>query len=153
MTHLKQGDKAPDFTGVDQDGNLVSLSDFKDKMLVLYFYPKDNTPGCTLQACNLRDNYSVLKSKGISILGVSADSEEKHRKFIEKYDLPFPLLADTDKKICKAYGVWGEKKFMGKVFDGIHRSTFLIDENSLIRALITKVTTKNHTEQILSILN
>ncbi|MDQ3192658.1 MAG: thioredoxin-dependent thiol peroxidase [Bacteroidota bacterium] len=152
MTHLKQGDKAPDFSGIDQDGNIISLSDFMGKKLVLYFYPKDNTPGCTTQACDLRDNYSELKKLGINIVGVSADSEEKHRKFIEKYNLPFSLIADTDKKVCKAYGVWGEKKFMGKVFDGIHRTTFLIDEKSLISAVITKVTTKNHTEQILSIL-
>ena len=151
MTHLKKGDRAPDFSGVDQDGNLISLNDFKGKKLALYFYPKDDTPGCTAQACNLRDHFSELENKGVYIIGVSADPEMKHRKFIDKYKLPFPLLADTDKKICKTYGVWGEKKFMGRTFEGIHRITFLIENNTIID-VIDKVDTKNHTKQILSII-
>jgi peroxiredoxin Q/BCP len=147
-TGLKEGDKAPDFKAKDQNGKVVSLKDFKEKKLVLYFYPKDNTPGCTVEACNLRDNYSTLKKKGYAVLGVSADEEKKHLKFIEKYDLPFPLLADTDLKVIKAYDVWGQKKFMGKTYDGIIRTTFVIDEKGKIEKVITSVDTKNHTEQI-----
>ena len=115
----------------------------------MYFYPKDNTPGCTVEACNLRDNYATLKKKGFAILGVSADDDKKHLKFIEKYDLPFPLLADVELKVIKAYDVWGEKKFMGKTYDGIIRTTFLIDEKGKIEKVITAVATKNHAEQIL----
>jgi thioredoxin-dependent peroxiredoxin len=148
MTHLTQGDKAPDFKGKDQNGKQVSLTDFKGKKLILYFYPKDDTPGCTAQACNLKDNYTQLKQKGYEILGVSADSEAKHQKFIEKYNLPFRLIADTDKEICKQFGVWGEKKFMGKTFDGIHRITFVISEDGIIEEVIKKVDTKNHSEQL-----
>ncbi|OFY85077.1 MAG: peroxiredoxin [Bacteroidetes bacterium RIFCSPLOWO2_12_FULL_35_15] len=149
ITKIKVGDKAPDFKGKDQDGNFVSLNDFKGKKLVLYFYPKDNTPGCTLQACNLRDNYEALLKKGYAIVGVSADDETKHKKFIEKYSLPFPLLADVDKTILKAYDVWGKKKFLGKVYDGIVRTTFVIDEKGEIEKVITDVKTTNHTAQIL----
>ena len=149
MTHLKKGDKAPDFIGKDQDGNLVSLKDFKGMKLVLYFYPKDNTPGCTAQACNLRDNHEELMEKGYAVVGVSGDSENMHKKFIEKNNLPFPLIADTEKEILKTYGVWGPKKFMGKVKDGIHRTTFVIDENGIISEVIEKVNTKDHTNQII----
>jgi thioredoxin-dependent peroxiredoxin len=150
ITRLKVGDKAPDFKAKDQSGKEISLKDFKGKKLVLYFYPKDDTPGCTKEACNLRDNYSALKKKGYAIVGVSADTEKKHQKFIDKYDLPFSLLADTDKKVIEAYDVWGEKKFMGRVFDGIIRTTFVIDEKGKIEKIITDVDTKNHTEQILN---
>ena len=149
MTTLKAGDKAPYFQSRDQDGNIVKLSDFKGKKLVLFFYPKASTPGCTAQACNLRDNWEVFKAKGYSILGVSADSEKRQQKFRENYDLPFPLLADENKEVINAYGVWGPKKFMGKVFDGIHRTTFIIDEDGMIEDVIGKVKTKEHSAQIL----
>ncbi len=149
MTKLKEGDKAPDFKGKDQDGNLISLDDFKGHKLVLYFYPKDSTPGCTSQACNLRDNYDLLLKNGYKVLGVSADSEKSHKKFIEKYNLPFPLISDTDKEILKAYDVWGPKKFMGKEFLGIKRTTFVIDEEGKIDEIIDKVKTKEHTNQII----
>lgn len=149
MTNLKKGDKAPYFKGKDQDGNIISLDDFKGHKLVLYFYPKDSTPGCTSQACNLRDNYDMLIKKGYKVLGVSADSEKSHKKFIEKNNLPFPLIADTDKEILKAYGVWGPKKFMGRDFLGIHRTTFVIDEEGSIMEVIEKVQTKDHTAQII----
>ncbi|MCB0706139.1 MAG: thioredoxin-dependent thiol peroxidase [Saprospiraceae bacterium] len=149
MTSLKAGDAAPSFSGLDQDGNQISLSDYAGKKLVLYFYPKDNTPGCTAESCNLRDNYSKLQKEGYNVLGVSADSAKKHQNFINKFDLPFPLLADTDLEVIKAYGVWGPKKFMGRVFDGIHRTTFLIDESGKIEEVIQKVTTKDHAAQIL----
>jgi peroxiredoxin Q/BCP len=149
ITHLKTGDKAPNFKAKDQDGNSISLKDFAGKKLVLYFYPKDDTPSCTNEACNLRDNFGSLKKKGYAIVGVSADEEKKHKKFIAKYDLPFPLIADTDKKVIEAYDVWGEKFFMGRTFDGIVRTTFVIDEKGKIEKVITDVKTKNHTEQIL----
>lgn len=149
MTTLKPGDKAPDFKGNDQNGNPLSLSDFKGSKLIIYFYPKDSTPGCTAQACNLRDNYTLLMEKGYKVIGVSADSEKSHQKFIEKYELPFPLIADTGKEMLQAYGVWGPKKFMGKTYDGIHRTTFVIDEEGTIAEVITKVDTKNHTTQII----
>lgn len=148
-TSLKIGDKAPDFKGNDQDGNPVSLKDFKGKKLILYFYPKDMTPGCTMQACNLSENFSALKKKGYSVLGVSADDEIKHKRFIEKYKLPFQLLADTNKEVIKAYDVWGKKKFLGKSYDGILRTTFVINENGKIEKVISDVKTKNHTAQIL----
>jgi thioredoxin-dependent peroxiredoxin len=150
MTHLKPGDKAPDFKGKDQNGNPIELSDFKGSRLVLYFYPKDNTPGCTAQACNLRDNYDVLLNQGYKVVGVSADNEKSHVKFIEKYELPFPLIADTEKEILKAFGVWGPKKFMGREFDGVHRTTFIIDEKGLISEVIEKVDTKNHVGQFIA---
>ena len=150
MKHLKIGDKAPDFNTTDQDDNKVTLADFKGKKLVLYFYPKDSTPGCTVQACDLRDNYDRLLSKGYNVLGVSADSAKRHKNFIEKNNLPFPLLMDEEKKIIIDYGVWGLKKFMGKEYDGIHRTTFIIDEKGVIEEIIEKVKTKEHTAQIIA---
>jgi peroxiredoxin Q/BCP len=150
MKHLKAGDKAPYFNTTDQDDNNLSLADFKGNKLVLYFYPKDSTPGCTVQACDLRDNYKNLLSKGYKVIGVSADSAKRHKNFIEKNNLPFPLLMDEDKKIINDYGVWGLKKFMGKEYDGIHRTTFIIDENGVIEDIIEKVKTKEHTAQILT---
>ncbi|MFW5762581.1 MAG: thioredoxin-dependent thiol peroxidase [Cyclobacteriaceae bacterium] len=150
MTTLKAGDPAPQFSGKDQNGNPVGLQDFKGSKLVVYFYPKDNTPGCTTQACDLRDNYEMLLNRGYKVVGVSADDEKSHQKFIEKFNLPFPLIADTEKEIIKAFGVWGPKKFMGKTYDGIHRTTFVIDENGLIEEVISKVETKNHTRQIIA---
>ncbi len=149
MTHLKSGEKAPAFTGKDQNGNLISIDDFKGKKIVLYFYPKDSTPGCTAQACNLRDNYEQLIKQGYVVIGVSADNQKSHQKFIEKHNLPFPLIADIDKEIINSYGVWGPKKFMGKTFDGIHRTTFIINENGIIEQIIDKVNTQEHTNQIL----
>jgi peroxiredoxin Q/BCP len=150
---LKEGDKAPDFGVKDQDGRLHQLSDYKGKKIALYFYPKDLTPGCTTQSCNLRDNYTELRKAGFEVIGVSADTEKKHVQFIDKHQLPFTLLADTDKKLINAYGVWGPKKFMGKLFDGINRTTFIIDEQGFIKKVIEKVETKNHAEQIINILN
>jgi peroxiredoxin Q/BCP len=151
MTHLKEGDKAPAFTAVDQNGKTISLEDFKGKKVVLYFYPKDDTPGCTAQACNLRDNYSDLLNKGFQVVGVSADSVKKHKKFEEKYKLPFPLVADEDKKIVESYGVWGEKTFIGRKYMGINRTTFLIDEEGTIKGVIYKPDTKHHTEEVLAV--
>jgi len=149
MTALKTGDKAPDFTGKDQKGNEISLASLKGNKVVLYFYPKDDTPGCTAQACSLRDNYEALINAGYRVIGVSPDSEKSHVKFAEKYDLPFPLLADTDKKIANDYGVWGRKKFMGKEYDGVIRTTVIIDAEGVISEVIEKVDTKNHANQIL----
>ena len=149
MTKLKVGDKAPDIEGVDENGNAISLNDYKGKKLILYFYPKDLTPGCTMESCNLRDNYEDLLERNFAILGVSADDEKRHLRFIDKHDLPFHLLADVDKKVINAYNVWGPKKFMGREYDGIHRTTFVIDENGILEAIFTKVKTKNHTAQIL----
>lgn len=151
MKHLKIGDQAPDFSSIDQEGRTINLQDYKGKKVVIYFYPKDNTPGCTAQACNIRDNYESILANDIVIFGVSADSEEKHQKFIEKFDLPFPLLADTDKNLLNAFGVWGEKKFMGKIYDGIHRTTFLLNENHVIVGIIEKPKTKDHTREILEV--
>ncbi|WP_282018648.1 thioredoxin-dependent thiol peroxidase [Salegentibacter mishustinae] len=150
MTTLEAGDKAPDFSVEDQDGNTVKLSDFKGKKLVLFFYPKASTPGCTAEACNLRDNWERFQEKGYAILGVSADTQKKQSNFKNKYEFPFPLLADEDKEVIQAYGVWGPKKFMGKEYDGIHRTTFIIDEEGKIEEVIKKVKTKEHTDQILS---
>jgi peroxiredoxin Q/BCP len=150
MSHLKIGDKAPAFVANDQNGLPVSLKDFKGKKVVLYFYPKDDTPGCTAQACNLRDNFSALTNKGIVVLGVSVDEVKKHKKFEDKYKLPFTLVADEEKTIVADYGLWGEKKFMGKTYMGTSRVTFLIDEKGKIGHIIEKVDTKNHTEQILA---
>jgi peroxiredoxin Q/BCP len=149
-TRLKEGEQAPDFKANDQNGEEVRLSDFSGKKVVVYFYPKDDTPSCTNQACNLRDNYAVLKKKGYVILGVSADEEKKHAKFAKKYELPFQLLSDPEKKIIYAYDVWGEKQFMGRTFDGIVRTTFVIDEKGIIERIIKAVVTKNHTAQILN---
>jgi peroxiredoxin Q/BCP len=146
---LKEGDKAPDFESTDQNGNQVKLSDFSGKKLVMYFYPKDNTPGCTAEACNLRDNYSEFTSKGYEILGVSSDSEKSHQKFIDKYELPFRLLADVDKSIHESYGTWIEKSMYGRKYMGTARVTFIIDENGIIEKIIENVKTKDHTAQIL----
>jgi thioredoxin-dependent peroxiredoxin len=150
MATLQKGDKAPDFKALDQDGKTVTLSDYKGKKLVLYFYPKDNTPGCTDEACSLRDGYGELRSKGYEILGVSADSGKSHKGFIEKHNLPFRLLADTSKEVLKAYGAWGEKKMYGKSYEGIIRTTFVIDENGIIEKVIEKVKTKEHASQVLN---
>lgn len=151
MTTLKVGDKAPQFEANDQNGNTHNLSAYAGKKLVVYFYPKDNTPGCTQQACNLRDNYADLQAKGYAILGVSMDSATSHNKFIEKYTLPFPLLADTERKVIDAFGVWGPKKFMGKEYDGIHRTTFVIDEAGTITDIFDKPKTKEHGIEILDL--
>ncbi len=148
MSNLKIGDSAPDFSAPDQNGNMVSLEEFKGKKLVLYFYPKDNTPGCTSEACDLRDNYESFLANGYEILGVSPDSQKSHQKFIEKYDLPFRLLSDVDKKILEAYGAWGEKKMYGKAYMGVLRKTFIISEEGNIENIIEKVDTKNHSKQI-----
>lgn len=153
MNKINEGDKAPAFEGKDQNGNTIKLADYSGKKVVLYFYPKDDTPGCTAEACNLRDNYALLQEKGFEIIGVSADTEAKHQKFIAKYELPFPLIADTEKEVINAYGVWGEKKFMGKVYDGIHRVTYVIGEDGNVQKRFDKVKTKAHTEQILEALD
>jgi peroxiredoxin Q/BCP len=153
MNELKQGDKAPQFTAKDQNGNLVTLNQFKGKKVILFFYPKYNTPGCTAEACDFRENYQGLTAKGITVLGVSVDDEKSHQKFITKYELPFTLLADTDKKVVEAYGVWAEKSMYGKTYMGINRTTFVIDEEGNISHIITKVDTKNSTQQILDLLS
>jgi peroxiredoxin Q/BCP len=149
MTTLKAGDKAPNFEAKDQDGHVHTLEDYKGKKLVVFFYPKASTPGCTAEACNLRDNWKALQSQGYEILGVSADSPKRQQNFKTKYELPFPLLADQDKEVIEAFGVWGPKKFMGKEYEGIHRTTFLIDQEGVLEDVITKVKTKAHAEQIL----
>jgi len=149
MSELKQGDKSPNFSGNDQNGEKITLSDYSDKKLILFFYPKDNTPGCTKEACNLRDNYELLLDKGFSIIGVSADDEQRHKKFIDKFNLPFPLIADVDKEIITAFGCWGLKKFMGKEYDGIFRKTFIIDKGIIVK-VFEKVKTNDHTNQILN---
>lgn len=146
-----EGQKAPDFKVQDQDGNVVSLQQFAGKKVVLYFYPKDDTPGCTAEACDFRDNYQGLVAKGIVVLGVSTDDEKSHKKFVTKHQLPFPLLADTDKKIVEAYGVWGEKSMYGKTYMGTNRKTFIIDEEGVIAHIINKVDTKNATAQVLEL--
>lgn len=146
---LKEGDAAPNFTGTDENGQTVSLSDFKGKKLILFFYPKDNTPGCTAEACNLRDNYELLREKGFDMLGVSPDSPKSHTGFKAKHNLPFSLLADTDKTVLKAFGAWGPKALYGKLFDGVNRSTFVIDEEGRIAKVFTKVKTGDHAKQIL----
>lgn len=148
---LKKGDKAPDFQGLDQNGQLVKLSDFTGSKLIVFFYPKASTPGCTAEACNLRDNEMKLKSKGYKVIGVSADSLKRQKNFADKNELPFPLIADENKEIINAFGVWGPKKFMGREFDGIHRTTFIIDEKGVIEEVIQKVKTKEHAEQILTL--
>ncbi|MEQ9231991.1 MAG: thioredoxin-dependent thiol peroxidase [Cyclobacteriaceae bacterium] len=146
---LQAGDTAPDFNSTDQNGDPIKLSDFKGKKVVLYFYPKDNTPGCTAQSCNLRDNYEDLQKQGYVVLGVSSDNEKSHQKFIEKHQLPFPLIADTDKSVHEAYGTWGEKSMYGRKYMGTFRTTFVIDEEGKITEVIEKVKTKDHTTQIL----
>lgn len=148
MFHLKEGDTAPDITSINEKGETVKISDFAGKKLVLYFYPKDDTPGCTAESCSLRDSHQQFLAKGYAVLGVSPDSPKKHVKFIEKYHLPFSLLADEDHSVAHAYGVWGPKKFMGRSYEGIHRTTFVIDESGKIERIINKVDTENHAGQI-----
>ena len=152
MTHLTEGMKAPGFKATDQNGHPVSLKDFKGKKIVLYFYPEDDTPTCTVEACNLRDNYETLQKKGLVILGVSPDNEKKHKKFEEKYTLPFTLIADPGKKIIEKYGVWGEKNLYGRKYMGLHRTTFLIDEKGTILKIFRKPKSKIHSEEILKAL-
>jgi len=152
MAELNEGMMAPDFTGTDQQGNSVALKDLKGKKVILYFYPRDNTPGCTAEACNLKDNYKDLTDSGFEVIGVSADSEKSHQNFIAKYDLPFNLISDKEKIVLKAYGAWGLKKNYGKEYMGIIRKTFIIDEEGKILKIFNKVDTKNHTEQILEAL-
>jgi thioredoxin-dependent peroxiredoxin len=153
MKQLTEGIKAPYFEGIDQNGNTIKLTDFEGKKVILYFYPKDNTSGCTAEACNLRDNYEELLQKGFVVIGVSPDSEKSHKGFAGKYSLPFPLIADTNKKILNDYGVWGEKKMYGKSYLGVIRTTFTIDEKGIIEKIITKVDTAGHTKQIFSLYN
>jgi len=149
MINLNVGDKAPDFVALNEFGQSTSLSEFLGKKVILYFYPKDMTPGCTAESCNLGENYNLLQEKGFIVLGVSPDSSKSHQKFIDKYNLPFSLIADEDKAVIKAFGVWGPKKFMGKEYDGVHRTTFIIDEDGVIEKVFSKVKTKDHTNQIL----
>jgi len=150
MANLKTGDKAPLIEAIDSKGNKFNLESYKGKKVILYFYPKDNTPGCTAEACNLRDNYSILLKKGFNIIGVSADSEKSHENFINKYELPFTLIPDKEKKVIKDYGVWGEKKMYGKTYEGILRKTFIISEDGIIEKIFDKVNTKDNTNQILN---
>ena len=152
MSKLKEGDKAPDFTAKDQNGKTVSLADFKGKTVILYFYPKDDTPGCTAEACDFRDNYQSLVGKGFEVIGVSTDDEKSHKKFETKYQLPFPLIADESKEIVEAYGVWGEKNMYGKVYMGTMRTTFIINAEGIIQKVIDKVDTKASSQQVLDIL-
>lgn len=152
MATLKEGDKAPDFTAKDQNGKTISLADFKGKTVILYFYPKDDTPGCTAEACDFRDNYQSLLSKGFEVIGVSTDGEKSHKKFETKYSLPFPLIADEDKNIVEAYGVWGEKSMYGKTYMGTTRKTFIIDADGNLKKIIDKVDTKAASQQVLEVL-
>ena len=152
MNALKEGDSAPDFSGTDQNGNPIKLSDFSGKKLILYFYPKDDTPGCTKEACNLRDNYNELKYNDFEVIGVSADNSAKHLKFIDKYDLPFSLIADTEKSVINAYQCWGPKKFMGREYEGILRKTFVIENNTIVK-IFEKVKTADHFQQIMEALD
>jgi peroxiredoxin Q/BCP len=152
MATLKEGDKAPDFTAKDQNGKTVSLADFKGKNVILYFYPKDDTPGCTAEACSFRDNYQSMLSKGFQVIGVSTDNEKSHKKFETKYNLPFPLIADTDKSIVEAYGVWGEKNMFGRKYMGTIRKTFLINAAGIIDEIINKVDTENSSQQVIDLL-
>ena len=152
MNALKEGDSAPDFSGTDQNGNPIKLSDFSGKKLILYFYPKDDTPGCTKEACNLRDNYNELKNNDFEVIGVSADNSAKHLKFIDKYDLHFSLIADTEKSVINAYQCWGPKKFMGREYEGILRKTFVIENNTIVK-IFEKVKTADHFQQIMEALD
>ena len=149
MDTLKVGDKAPNFETKDNQGIIRKLDDYSGKKLVVFFYPKASTPGCTAEACNLRDHYQTFQSKGYEILGVSADSEKRQQNFVQKHQLPFPLLADENRDVINGFGVWGPKKFMGREYDGIHRTTFVIDGNGIIENVISKVKTKDHASQIL----
>ena len=153
MATLKEGDKAPDFTAKNQNGETVSLSGFLGKNVILYFYPKDDTPGCTAEACDFRDNYQSLLSQGFQVIGVSTDDEKSHKKFESKYRLPFPLIADDDKSIVEEYGVWVEKNMYGKTYMGTARTTFLIGTDGIIKNIISKVDTKNSSQQILDLLS
>lgn len=150
MVELEEGSKAPEFEGIDQDGNTVKLADLKGKKVIIYFYPRDNTPGCTAQACNLRDNYEVLQTQGYEVIGISGDSVKSHKKFQDKHELPFTLIADEDKSIHNLFGTWGEKKMYGKTYMGTVRTTFVIDEEGTISEIIKKVKTKDHTNQIIA---
>ncbi len=152
MTKLNIGDKAPAFTGLDQNGKTIGLTDFKGSKLILYFYPKDNTPGCNAEACNLSDNYEMWLGKGYKVLGVSPDSQASHQKFIAKFNLPFPLVSDIEKEVIKVYGAWGPKKLYGREYEGLLRTTFVISEDGIIEQVFTKVKTKDHTNQILEAL-
>ena len=149
MNTLKVGDKVPNFSAMDQDGNSIQFNDYHGKNLVVFFYPKASTPGCTMEACNLRDNYDLLQQNGFELLGVSADNQKRQTNFRKKYNFPFPLLADENKEVIRAFGVWGLKKFMGREYDGIHRKTFLIDEKGVVMRVIDKVKTRSHASQIL----
>ncbi|MBT4919446.1 MAG: thioredoxin-dependent thiol peroxidase [Flavobacteriaceae bacterium] len=149
MNTLKVGDKVPNFSAMDQDGNSIQFNDYHGKKLVVFFYPKASTPGCTMEACNLRDNYELLQQNGFELLGVSADNQKRQTNFRKKYNFPFPLLADENKEVIRAFGVWGLKKFMGREYDGIHRKTFLIDEKGVVMRVIDKVKTRSHASQIL----
>jgi peroxiredoxin Q/BCP len=149
MNTLKVGDKVPNFLAMDQDGNSIQFNDYHGKKLVVFFYPKASTPGCTMEACNLRDNYELLQQNGFELLGVSADNQKRQTNFRKKYNFPFPLLADENKEVIRAFGVWGLKKFMGREYDGIHRKTFLIDEKGVVMRVIDKVKTRSHASQIL----
>jgi thioredoxin-dependent peroxiredoxin len=151
MIHLKEGDKAPAFIGKDAEGNKVSLADYKGKRLVLYFYPEDDTPACTVQACNLRDNYALLRKEGLAVVGVSPDDEKSHQKFEAKFNLPFTLVADPEHKIIDKYGVWGEKNLYGRKYLGLHRTTFLIDEQGVIRKIFLRPKNKEHAEEIVRV--
>lgn len=153
MSNLGIGDNAPFFEGVNQDGDKIGLTDFKGKKLILYFYPKDNTPGCTAESCDLNENYEMWLEKGFDVVGISPDSEKSHLKFIDKFGLKFNLIADTEKEILQAYGVWGEKNMYGKKYMGVIRTTFIIDENGIIQEVFEKVKTKEHTNQIIKALN
>lgn len=153
MTTLTIGQKAPSFSGKNQNEEIISLADFKGQKLVLFFYPKDDTPGCTAEACSLRDSFATLRDNGFNLLGVSPDKPQKHQKFIEKYQLPFDLIADEQLALLHAYQVWGPKKFMGKEYDGVHRTTFVIDESGIIQQIISKVDTKDHASQILATIS
>ncbi len=152
MNTLKKGDKLPIFALKDQNGIMHKSIDYQGKKIIIFFYPKANTPGCTAEVCDLRDNYEVLKNKGYNLLGVSADSEKSQSKFSQKFQLPFPLLADVDKELIKSFGVWGKKKFMGREYDGIHRSTFIINEKGVVTFIFDKVKTKEHSNQILDVI-
>ena len=149
MNTLKVGDKVPNFKSIDHDGNTIQFNEYQGKKLVVFFYPKASTPGCTVEACNLRDNFELLKEKGFELLGVSADNQKRQTNFRNKYNFPFPLLADENKEVINTFGVWGLKKFMGREYDGIHRKTFLIDEKGFVMRVIDKVKTKSHASQIL----